>query len=254
MSKNLNVVIWDIETSHSLMAVFGLYPEAIPYESILQEWYIITACWKTLDGKKIYTTSVTDDKERFQANHTDDYHVVKTLRDMLEDVDVLIHHNGDRFDLKKLTSRLIYHNLPPLPKLLTIDTLKEVRKIAAFTSNKLDYLSQHLNGQGKIHTEKGLWLKVLAGDPDAVRKMAEYCRGDVQVLEDLYIRIRPYLKIHPNLATPDTHNCPKCNSNNVVKDGTRLRASGARFQTYKCKDCGANYADTKTLVKPLSKV
>lgn len=238
----------------NIVGSFSLYPESIGYQNILQEWYIITGCWKFLHEKRVYSTSVIDDPERFKKNHTDDYHVVKTLRDMLEDVDILIHHYGDAFDLKKFNARLIYHSLPPLPKILTIDTVKEAKRIASFTSNKLDYLGLFLNGVGKIQTEPGLWLKVLMGDKKAVRDMTTYCKGDVERLEDLYLRLLPYMTRHPNVATPDTCNCPKCNSKNTVKDGTRLRASGARYQTFKCKDCGANFADTKTLVKPLSKL
>lgn len=254
MSKKLVTCLWDIETNMNIVGSFSLYPESINYENILQEWYIITGCWKFLGESKIYSTSVLDDNKRFKKDHTDDYYVVKTLRDMLEGVDILIHHFGDKFDIKKLNSRLIFHKLKPLPKILTVDTVKEVRKIAAFNSNKLDYLGIHLNGEGKIQTEKGLWLKVLMGDQKAIKDMVTYCKGDVKRLEDLYLRLLPYMKSHPNVATPDTCNCPKCNSNKTAKDGIRMRATGIRCQTYRCNDCGANFSDNKNLIKPLSKV
>lgn len=252
--SDIRICVWDIETNFNIVGSFSLYPESINYENILQEWYIICGCWKFLNESETYSVSVVDDPKRFKKDHTDDFHVIKTLRDMLEDVDVLVHHFGDRFDIKKLNARIIYHDLPPLPKLLTVDTVKEVKKIAAFNSNKLDYLSKHLNGEGKIQTERGLWLKVLKGDPKAVQDMVDYCVVDVKRLEELYLRLLPYMKSHPIISTPDTCNCPKCNSEKTIKDGIRLRASGARYQTYKCKDCGANFADTKTLVKPLTKL
>jgi hypothetical protein len=254
MAKNLKICFWDIETNMNIVGSFSLYPESINYEAILQEWYIITGCWMFLGESKVYSTSVLDDPKRFKKDHTDDYHVVKTLRDMLEDVDILVHHFGDRFDIKKLNARLIYHKLKPLPKLLTVDTVKEVKKIAAFNSNKLDYLGKHLNGEGKIQTEKGLWLKVLKGDKRAIQDMVKYCIGDVKRLKDLYLRLLPYMKSHPNVATPDTHNCPKCNSNNVKKDGTRIRQTGVRYQSFRCNDCGSSFTDTKNGIKPLSKI
>jgi predicted RNA-binding Zn-ribbon protein involved in translation (DUF1610 family) len=254
MGKNLRICLWDIETNMNIVGSFSLYPESINYENILHEWYIITGCWKILGEDKVYSSSVVDDPQRFKKDHTDDYHVVKTLRDMLEDVDILIHHNGDKFDLKKFNSRLIFHKLPPLPKILTIDTLKEVKKVAAFNSNRLDYLCLHLIGEGKKSTEKGLWLRVLAGNRAAVREMVAYCKVDVQRLEDLYNRLKPYMKTHPNLATPDTHNCPKCNSNRTIKRCIKMRASGLRYQQYQCKDCGGYFLDRQALNKPLSTV
>lgn len=250
----MKICVWDVETNMNIVGSFTLYPESINYENILQEWYIITGCWKFLGQSKIHSISVLDDAKRFTKNHTDDYHVVKALRDMLEDVDVLIHHNGDKFDLKKLNARLIYHKLPPLPKILTVDTLKEVRKIAAFNCNRLDYLCKHLSGQGKIETEKGLWLKVLSGDQKATKNMITYCKGDVERLEELYLRLRPYMKSHPNVATPETCNCPKCNSNKTKKNGLKIRQTGYRYQQYQCQNCGCNFSDTKNLIKPLSKV
>jgi len=252
--SDIKIAIWDIETNFNIVGSFSLYPESINYDNILQEWYIICGCWKILNEPETHSVSVIDDPKRFKKDHTDDYHVVKTLREMLEDVDVLVHHFGDRFDIKKLNSRLIYHKLPPLPKILTVDTVKEVKKIAAFNSNKLDYLSKHLNGEGKLPTEKGLWLKVLMGDKQAVQDMVDYCVVDVKRLEDLYLRLLPYMKSHPVVSEPDTMNCPKCNSKSTVKDGVRLRATGARYQAYKCKDCGANFSDTKTLVRPQTKL
>ena len=252
--KDLTVVLWDIETSMSIVGSFSLYPESINHENILEDWYIICACWKYLNRPKIHGVSGLDDLKRFKKNVKDDFHVVKTLRDMLEDVDILIGHNSDKFDIKKFNSRLIYHNLPPLPKILTVDTLKEVRKIASFTSNRLDYLGKHLCGEGKADTSRGLWLRAMMGDKKAIEEMVKYNKVDVKVLEDVYLKLRRYMKSHPNLAEPLTTNCPKCGSDDVKKHDVKMRASGVRYQQYQCKNCCGYFSDTKSLDKPNSKV
>lgn len=252
--SDVKIVLWDTEISGIVATTWNLYPEYISHENMIDDWFMISVAWKELGKKKIESVSVLDDPERFKKNHKDDYYVVKTVRDMLDDVDILIAHNNDRFDLKAYNARLIFHQLPPLPKILSIDTLKEAKKVAKFTSNRLDFLGKLFTGEGKMHTPPGTWLKAMNGNEEAIKLMVKYNKVDIEVLEDVYNRLLPYMKSHPNVAAPETCNCPKCGSSNVTKDGIRLRATGARYQTYKCKDCGANYADTKTLIKPLSKV
>lgn len=251
--SDVKIVLWDVEVSGIVATTWNLYPESISHENLIDDWFMICVAWKELGKKKIEAVSVLDDPERFKRSHKDDYYVVKTVREMLEDVDILVAHNQP-FDLKMFNSRLIAHSLPPLPKILSVDTLKEVKKVARFTSHRLDFLGKKFTGEGKMHTPSGTWLKAMNGDEEAIKLMVKYNKVDIEVLEEVYNRLLPYMASHPNIAMPDTLNCPKCNSNHVIKDGIRLRASGARYQTYKCKECGANYADTKTIIKPLSKL
>lgn len=237
------IVLWDIETSGIVATTWNLYPESIPHDNLLQDWFIICGAWKVLGEKDIHAVSVLDNKGRFKKDHTDDYHVIATLRKALEDVDILIHHNGDKFDIKMFNTRLITHGLPPLPNLVTIDTLKEVRKVAKFTSNRLDFLGKVLAGYGKIETPKGTWLKSMNGDAKAIETMVEYNKGDVQVLEDVYLRLAPYMKKHPQIGEKKA--CPVCGSNHTKKKGTRIRATGTKVQENQCQECGAYFTTTQ---------
>lgn len=248
------IVLWDIETSGITVSTWNLYPESIPHSNILQDWYIICACWKELDKDRIKSVSVLDDEKRFKKDSRDDYYVIKTLREMLEDANVIIGHNTDKFDMKMFNSRLIYHKLPPLPKILSIDTLKEVKKIARFTSNRLDFLGDKLGSGGKLKTSPGLWLRACNGDKAAIREMVTYNKVDVKVLEELYLRIRGYMKSHPNIAEPLTQNCPKCDSDNVRKHKPRISATGIRYQQYQCNNCGSYFQSGKAIEKPESKL
>lgn len=250
---NIRIVSWDVETFHLQTAVHSLWQDSTSHENILKDWSLICVCWKDLGGK-VKSVSVADDPKRFKKDPLDDYHVVKTIRDEFEDVDILVGHNQKRFDTKKFNARLIFHGLKPLPKIHQVDTLSEAKAIAAFTSNRLDYLGKHLLNEGKSSTSKGLWLECLRGSVSAVKEMVKYCKQDVNLLEKVYLKLRPYMKSHPNLATPETCQCPKCNSKNTVKRGIRLRASGIRFQSYQCNDCGGYFSDNKNLNKPNSKV
>lgn len=242
---SLRCVLWDIETSLMSFTGHTLWPKFIPHYAIEQDWTIICACWKVLGQKKVYSVSTLDDpkygKKPEKVDVYDDYHVVKTLREMLEDVDILIGHNGDKFDLKKFNARLIYHKLPPLPNIVTIDTLKQARKIAKFSSNRLDYIGKYFGVDGKLEHSSGLWERSREGDPKAVKDMVKYNKRDVTLLEDVYLHMRPYMKGHPNIASVDTNNCPKCNSANIHKHKVRITASGIHKQQFQCQDCGGYF-------------
>jgi DNA polymerase III epsilon subunit-like protein len=161
----------------------------------------------------------------------------------LSDASLVIHHNGDKFDVKKLNARLIFHGLEPLAKITTIDTLKEARKIASFTSNRLDYLSKFFGGSGKIHNTPSLWIDVMEGSKKALRDMVAYNKVDVEVLEKVYNKLRPYMKNHPHVGAMKGQDkectCRNCGSNNVKKNGIRFTAAGVKKQEIKCKDCHA---------------
>src|SRR6185369_1850139 len=101
------VLLWDLETSFLQVATFSLYPDSIGHQNILEDWYIISAAWKKLSSSRVSAVSALDDPKRFKKDFKDDYHIVSTLRDVLEDVDIIIGHNQDKFDIKKFQARLI---------------------------------------------------------------------------------------------------------------------------------------------------
>lgn len=238
----MKILIFDIETSPIIAPTFSLFNKnPTSHEHIIQDWFMYSVAWKFLGKKKIHAVSLLDDKERFKKDHTDDYHVVKTMHDVLSDADLIVGHNVDAFDWKKLNTRFIYHGLPPLPKIRSVDTLKIAKKEFKFTSNKLDYIAQYLGVGAKMETPKGLWNRALMGDKAALKTMVEYNKQDVQVTEDVYLKLRPFYTVHANLSTvDDKHNgackCPKCNSENLNKRGTAKTNAGV-FQRYQCQDC-----------------
>lgn len=257
MSRKLKIVVWDIETSLQEAFVFHLqrkYNNYVGYKNIKTHWHMICACWKEVGKRKVHSVSLIDDKARFEKDPHDDFYVVKTIADALRDVDILVAHNGDKFDLKSLNARLVYHNLPPLPKILTVDTLKKARQIGEFPANSLDSLGDYLGLGSKIHTDWNLWLRCYKGEKKAVKEMTKYCKQDVSLNEEVYIRLRPYMKTHPNIADVDSRNCPKCNSDKVHKHKIRLMASGRRKQQFHCQDCGSYHTAKELLPKePLTR-
>ena len=233
------MIVWDVETSFATVATFSLHTEYTSHKNILSDWHMICGSWMELGNKKPSAVSLLDDPKRFKKDIHDDYYVVWRLREALKDADLLIHHNGDAFDIKKLNARLMYHGIKPLPQIQTLDTLKEVRKVAAIISNRLDYLGTFFHVGNKIHTDGELWLDVLRGDEKAIRKMVKYNKEDVSLLKRVYLKIRPYIKRHPMFPVRTAeYVCPVCDSLNVMKEGIKITRLGKRQRRH-CKDCGS---------------
>jgi hypothetical protein len=249
------IVLWDIETTHNLVAVFKLFGEDyISPDNIVQERYIVCAAWKVLGEKKVFAVATTDDAKRYAKNPHDDYHVVKALHDVLMTADVIVAHNGDKYDIKFTEGRMLFHGLSPLPPITKIDTLKAAKDRFLFNSNKLDYLGAFLKVGRKKPTTSGLWLRVLQGDKAAVKEMVIYNKQDVELLERVFLKLQPYMANHVNRELYGGTGCPRCGSNHVQSRGTH-KALTRTYQKFQCVDCRgwframkANNTSTKTRV------
>lgn len=239
MSKP-RILFWDIETSYMQLAAWGLLNKyMLSPDNIIQDWYMLCAAYKWGGQKRIHATSILSTPRRYQNDPTDDYHVVKTMRDVISEADAVVAHYGDAFDMKKLKARIAYHDLEPIPKVIQIDTCKMAKRIGAFTSNKLNYLAHHFGFIGKIETNNKLWLRCLAGEKKAIREMVTYNKQDVTVLEQVYHRLLKYdhqKKFNYNLFTSE-HVCPDCGSTHLQNRGWN-RTKTHRYPRYQCMECG----------------
>lgn len=250
MKKNNGpkILIWDIETSYSVVKTFSLFKPMISPSQIVSDWFIICGAWKFLGEDKVHSIACT--KKGLKIG--DDKRVVKALRKAIESADIIIGHNGDKFDLKKLRARVIKHELPPINNIKTIDTLKVARREFNFTSNRLDYIGNFLGVGGKIENEPGLWDKVMAGDMGALDRMVEYNERDVTLLEDVYLRMRPHISNHPdvNVFTDQQmlNPCPNCGSCDTIRNGKRPAMKVKKiFQRRACYNCGTSFLESKPI-------
>lgn len=237
MSKP-KILYYDIETSLQPVAVFQLSNnDWIDPSSILQERYVICGCWMWDDGDEVHSVAVTDNAKRYKKDPHDDRHVVETLHKVLSEADVIVHHNGDSFDRKWIDTRSLFHDLPPLPPIPSIDTYKVAKKRFYLNSNKLDYLGKFLKVGEKIKTTPGLWMRVLAGDASAVEEMVTYNKQDVLLLRNVFYKLKPYAENYPNLEMFGGDGCPRCGSDKIQSRGIH-RAITRTYQRYACQSCG----------------
>lgn len=232
--KRPRILFWDIETSLQLAAVFQLgNNDWINPANLVTERYIICASWKFEGDPKIYSVSVLDDPKRFAKDPHDDRYVVETLHKVMMESDLIVHHNGNKFDKPYLDTRIIIHGLDPLPPIAAVDTYRVCKSKLLFNSNKLDYVGKILKVGQKKGTSPGLWLRVLNGDVKAIKEMITYNKQDVSLLEKVYTKLKPYVATHLNRQLYGETGCPRCGSKKVQSRGTYY----ALTRTYRRWQC-----------------
>ena len=170
---------------------------------------------------------------------SDDYNLVSLVRDLFDEADVAVTHNGNAFDQPKARTRMVFHEMDPPSPFKEVDTLKVARKEFAFTYNSLEKLAAQLGLGFKGKPGFGVWLGCMEGDEKAWKTMKRYCRNDVVLLRELYLRLLPWMTMHPNMAlisdTPDA--CPKCNvRGTMISRGWRYNQVTKR-RRYQCTAC-----------------
>jgi len=232
------ILVFDIETAPLLSWNWGKFEQnAIAIE---KDYFIISFAAKWLDSKKIISYNLSDFKSS-RKNKQDDKELCQELWKLFEEADVLIAHNGFKFDVKKTNTRFIHHDLMPPSPYKIIDTLLIAKKYFSFTSNSLNDLGKQFNIGNKIkHEGIGLWFKCMSGDKASFKRMKRYNIQDVVLLEKLYKKLLPWITSHPNynVYNQTQHCCPNCGNSKVQKRGfyyTRV----SKFQRFQCQNCGA---------------
>lgn len=232
------VLLWDLESSPNLAYVWGRWEQnALAFE---HEWHLLSIAWKFLDEKQTHVLGLCDFPE-YEIDPENDYNLAAKAHELFSEADIVIAHNGIAFDTKKAQARMIFHGFDPPTPFKEVDTLKIARRHFAFTSNRLGDLCDVLGIGRKLETGGfQTWLGCLQGDQKAWAKMKRYNRHDVVILEQLYLKLRPWATRTPNLASigDNPSVCPKCGSDAGMIARGYASTAVSRRKNYQCKGCG----------------
>lgn len=164
------------------------------------------------------------------------------LWELMDEADIIVGHNGDRFDIPMMNGYFIRNGFTPPSTSRSVDTLKIARNRFKFMSNRLDHLGKTLGlGRKVTHTGFKLWLGCMAGDKKDWATMTRYNIQDVMLLEKIYKKFLPWIKNHPNIGVYldlSRPVCRNCGSHHIVKKGIE-HTNGGVYQRFKCNKCGA---------------
>lgn len=233
----VKVLLFDLESSPNIAYIWGKY-EQNALGDFIKERQIISVAWKWLGEKEVHVLALPMLKT-YKKSPDDNRDLVVRLHELMSRADVVVGHNVDAFDDPLSNSEFLLHGLTPPPPHKTVDTLKFARHKFHFNSNKLGDLGKRLGLGSKVHTGGfELWAGCLRGDRKSWALMMEYNKGDVALLEKIYLKMRPWMASHPNMNVADDHvGCPVCRSKDLERRGWALSMSG-RAMRFRCRNCG----------------
>lgn len=241
MTKTL---IIDIETAPNIAYVWGAWKQNIGQNQWVNKSHIMSFAAKWLDEDKIIY------KENRKSN---DKPLVEEIYKLLDKADIVVAHNGKKFDLPTIIGRGVIHGLKPPSPYFIVDTLLVAREELRLVSNTLANLCEELGLPKKDGHKKypgfELWLGCLRGEEEAWQEMKHYNIQDILSLEALYLRLRPYMRRHPNTSRSfgeGVCECPKCQSTSLQSRGHYYTKAGLAYQRYVCNDCGSWSRDRKS--------
>ena len=233
--KHAKILIVDIETAPKVAYVWRFFKENIGAKQVREHGHIMSFAAKWLNS---------DDIIYEENRKEDDSNIVSSLVDLFDQADIVVAHNGQRFDFPQIMGRAVVHGIKPPSPYKIVDTLKVSRFEFGFPSHSLEYLAKVLGCKEKLQHKNfpgfELWLECLRGNNEAWKEMREYNIQDIITLEEIYLKMRPWMRRHPNIGAiteDDKIACPKCGSHKMVKRGFAYTNVG-KYQRYVCNSCG----------------
>lgn len=217
---------------------FSPYADYISYKLMKKDWSI--SCWaakwlfepETM-GKVVTPKEAVDRK---------DESILGEVWKLLDEADMVVWHNGIKFDKKKLNTRFLLAGYPPPSHYLDIDTKKVSKDIFGNSYNHLEELGRKFGIGIKTKMEVEDWIKCAEGNKEYLDKMFNYCKRDVTpLLEDVYLKLLPWMPNHPNLnifTDNDKGVCRNCQSTDLSWNGTYKTPQGL-WEGWRCGACGA---------------
>lgn len=229
----MRILLLDIETSPNTAHVWGLWDQNVSINQLLESSYIL--CWAAKwlgDDTIMWSRGRGKHGEQRKA-------MLRTIHSLLGEADTVVHYNGSKFDLPTLNKEFLLHNIPQPAPYKQIDLLKVARTQFKFTSNKLNYVTHTLGlGEKTKHHGHELWIGCMNGDEACWKKMEQYNKQDVVLLEKLYHRFLPWIKTHTNqsLHGDNWAVCPICGSKEYQRRGYAYTQAG-KYARFQCKSC-----------------
>lgn len=252
-NPGVKVFLGDVETSPTIAYSFGRFKQFIAPKQVIMEPYMLTFAGKWLHNPSIFSRKLTDYPEEFARNHQSDRKLVQDLWDILDECDIFIAHNA-RFDRGWAQQRFAYYDMQPPSPYIVIDTLAGLKESFSLPSNALEAACNYfeLDSRKLSHEGFSLWRRCVEGDPLAFEEMETYNIGDIPTLEELYLKVRPWMKKHPNVALfhPDQAQmrCVRCGSDDLVEEkGKTAHTFLSKFKVYRCQECGSCSRDRKNV-------
>lgn len=233
------ILLYDLEVTPILGWTYKMWEANVI--RIERESYIMCFSYQWYGEKRIGNVAQPDNSDYYEGHPFDDYMVVRKLWSLMDEADIVVAHNANKFDNRIATARFLTHKLGPPSPYKSVDTLTSARRYFKMASNSLNDLCDSLElGSKSKDTHAHIWHACVNGDMVAWGKMKRYCNQDVMLLSNLYDKLRPFIASHPNMGSLNGEEdvCPRCGGSDLQRRGFAHTAT-CIYQRYQCNECGA---------------
>ncbi len=246
--KPVRLLFFDVETAYMLSALWQLDAGYVNPDMVEQpEKFLLSWSAKWSDEIKVRSQVLAPG----EAKAEDDARIVEGLAKLVRKADYVVGHNVNRFDLKRLNTRVLLNRSQPLGSVQTIDTLIIARQSFDFASNRLGFIANLLGLGEKDSTNFNLWRRCVRGEGKALKEMRAYNITDTILLESVFRAMAPYAKKIPRLvdaAEWRQEMCTHCGDPREATATTKRhkrdgehRTNVNTFPKYRCSNCGRQY-------------
>ena len=171
---------FDLETS-SLNANFGI---------------VLCAVVKGSDRKKPCIFRGDDYSGWKDGKRSNDSALIQDIAGCLDKYDVLVAHNGAKFDVAFLRTRMAKWGLGAFPNKKLVDPVMVARNKLRMSSNSLAALASLIGAGEKTIVDGDMWLRAsLDGDKEAMDYIVKHCVVDVEILDKVADAVKPYCSV-----------------------------------------------------------
>ena len=101
------ILLFDLETSPMEVYSWGLWKQLIQPHQVMKDWSVISWSAKWLFDSNMMGMAVSPDDARDRK----DSKIMKKLWDLMDEADIIIAHNANKFDVKRMNSRFIQNGM-----------------------------------------------------------------------------------------------------------------------------------------------
>jgi hypothetical protein len=240
------IITLDLETAPRIATIWRPGQQYVGVDQLLKDSAILSAAVKEYGKRTEYLCT----HDTNPGDLRDDYALVGWLYEKLYDADLVVAHNGVRFDLPIIRERMASHGMPAFRMPRCHDTFIMYGKVMQGASGKLAWLSQKFSQLEKSSHARfsgnSLWDAYMVANKAALREMRKYNIRDVEATEQVWETLVPWWTVQrPPIGDGET--CPTCGSDHVRGAGTVMPGQVREYPMYECGNCGAYHRGSEAV-------
>lgn len=235
------ILIYDIETARVTANLWWSGKQYVNGSQITNNPGVITIAWKWLGADKV--ECLKWDKKQ------SDKKLIKAFLKEYNKADMVVGYNNDNFDNRWINARALKYNFEVNTFVKSFDIMKQSKRLFRLPAYSMNFLAKYTGVATKLqHSGLSMWEDIQYGTKKEAKKamkmMIEYNIQDIIVTEQVYLRVRKYMKtpIHYGVLQGKKKNtCPTCGSSKIEKIKTTTTTAGTIQHIMRCKKSGTQF-------------